>query len=226
MKKFLTLLLVLAMVLSCGVTAFADETEVADEDVLVIAPAPDYTGKTVILHTNDMHGAIDGYAKIAALKASYEAKGAQVILVDAGDYIQGTTNVSFSKGATAIELMNLTGYDIVTLGNHEFDYGYANLVEILAEAEFEVISNVKYNDAVAFTAATTVTTASGLTIGFVGLTTPETATKAHPAKIQGVTFTQGAALYADAQATIDTLDTDLVIVLGHLGIDEETAVSL
>ena len=81
-------------------------------------------GKTVILHTNDVHGAVDGYAYITALKAEYEAKGAEVILADAGDYSQGTTYVSTTKGLDAIKMMNVAGYDVATIGNHEFDYGY------------------------------------------------------------------------------------------------------
>ena len=116
-----------------------------------------------------MHGAIDGYAKVAALKADYEAKGAEVLLVDAGDFIQGTTSVSVSQGATAVELMNLAGYDLVTLGNHEFDYGMDNLKTIFAKAEFGVVAaNIKLNGAAAFDANKVVELADGTKLGVFG----------------------------------------------------------
>ena len=87
MKRILAILLAMVMVFALGVSAFADE-----EAPIVIAPAAaDMEGKTVILHTNDVHGAVAGYAYVAALKAEYEDRGAEVILVDAGDYSQGTT---------------------------------------------------------------------------------------------------------------------------------------
>ena len=86
-----------------------------------------YTGKTVIIHTNDVHGAIAGYAKVAALKADFEAQDANVILIDNGDFSQGTKYVSNSNGLAAVQLMNLAGYDISGIGNHEFDYGFEQL---------------------------------------------------------------------------------------------------
>ena len=127
MKKLLSLLLVLCLVLSLSCTAFAAGAE------------KPLDGKTVILHSNDVHGAIDLYAAMAALKADYEAQGAEVILADAGDYSQGTVYVSVNKGADAVTMMNATGYDVVTLGNHEFDYGYAQLVENMKAAKFQVL---------------------------------------------------------------------------------------
>lgn len=107
MRKFLSVLLAMAMVLSLTVTSFAADTA-ADAKA-------EMAGKTVILHTNDVHGAVEGYAYIAQLKADYEAKGAEVILVDAGDFSQGTTYVSSTKGADAVTMMNAAGYDVVTL---------------------------------------------------------------------------------------------------------------
>ena len=131
MKKLLSLFLVLALAFSLCVGVLADETTAAEPSD---ETAGELAGQIVILHTNDVHGAIDGYAKVAALKADYEAKGGEVLLFDAGDFIQGTTSVSLSQGATAVELMNLAGYDLVTLGNHEFDYGMDNLKTIFAKA--------------------------------------------------------------------------------------------
>ena len=128
-KKLLSLLLAFVLVFALCGTAFAAD-----------ATAGEMAGQVVILHTNDVHGAIDGYAKIAAMKASYEAKGAYVLLMDAGDYSQGTTKVSVSKGANAVALMNLAGYDVAALGNHEFDYGYDQLKANLGSAKFAVVA--------------------------------------------------------------------------------------
>ena len=113
-NKLIALLLALVMLLALPAMAAEFPKEIG-------ALAEDYTGKTVILHTNDVHGAIEDYAKAAKLKQDLQAKGAEVLLVDAGDFSQCSPYVSLSKGASAVELMNAAGYDIVTLGNHEFD---------------------------------------------------------------------------------------------------------
>ena len=117
----------------------------------------DLDGKIVILHTNDVHGAIAGYAQVAQVKADYEARGADVLLFDAGDYIQGDPSVSISQGATAIELMNLAGYDLAGIGNHEFDYGYENLMAILDEAEFDIVCANAFKDGEALSPTTSPT---------------------------------------------------------------------
>lgn len=224
-KKLLAGVLSMSMVFSLSATAWAEE-ETETEEIIPYVVEGDYSGETIILHSNDVHGSITGYAAMTALKADYEAAGAEVIMVDAGDFIQGTTYVSTSQGATAVELMNIAGYDVVTLGNHEFDYGYENLVTILEDAEFAVVNtNILYNDEAAFDGSTVITTEGGLTIGFFGVETPETATKAHPAKIQGVTFLAEDEMYAAAQAEVDALTEegcDLIIGLVHLGVDGES----
>ena len=216
--KLLALALSLALLLSLAVPVCAAET--------TTSTTKDLTGHIVILHTNDVHGGIAGYAKLAAVKESYTASGAYTLLVDAGDYIQGDPTVSASQGKTAIELMNSTGYDAATVGNHEFDYGYANLKTISAQANFPILAtNVRYNGATAFDSHTIFTAANGKKIGVFGLETPETATKAHPAKIQGVTFVGGQDMMKLAQTEVDTLKAagcDYVICLGHLGIDAES----
>ena len=218
MKKLLSLFLVIALAFTLCVGVLAEEP--------AAEPAGEMAGQIVILHTNDVHGAIDGYAKVAALKAEYEAKGAEVLLMDAGDYIQGTTSVSVSKGATAVELMNLAGYDLATLGNHEFDYGMDNLQTILEKAEFGVVAaNIQLNGKAAFDANKVFELADGTKVGVFGLATPETATKANPAMIKGVTFLAGDELYACAEEQVKALTEagcDYIICLGHLGIDSES----
>ena len=223
-KKLLSLLLAVAMAFSLTVPAVAAEGDDAQAAPYVV-PA-DLSGEIVLLHTNDVHGAIGTYAKVAALKDALEEKGAYVLLMDAGDFIQGDPAVSTSEGASAVELMNLTGYDVAAPGNHEFDYGYANLKELAGTAQFPIVAaNVLYEGAVAFQANTIFTTDAGVKIGVFGLDTPETATKAHPAKIAGVTFLAGDELAKCAQEQVDALKAegcDYIVCLGHLGIDDES----
>ena len=218
MRKFLSVLLAMAMVLSLTVTSFAADTA-ADAKA-------EMAGKTVILHTNDVHGAVEGYAYIAQLKADYEAKGAEVILVDAGDFSQGTTYVSTTKGADAVTMMNAAGYDVVTLGNHEFDYGYAQLKENMSKAKFKVVCADVFNEdgTPIFDASYTYTTKSGVKVGFFGMETPETQTKANPALIKGLTFADKDAFTKAAADQVAALkDADVVICLAHLGVDAESA---
>lgn len=225
MRKFLSVLLAMAMVLSLTVTGFAIEDTAAATDAETKTEAT-MAGKTVILHTNDVHGAVNGYACIAALKADYEAKGAEVILVDAGDFSQGTTYVSVTKGADAVTMMNAAGYDVVTLGNHEFDYGYAQLKENMSKAKFKVVCADVFNEngTPIFDANYTYTTKSGVKVGFFGMETPETQTKANPALIKGLTFaTDDAFTKAAADQVAALKDADVVICLAHLGIDAESA---
>ena len=217
MKKLLSLLLVLCLVLSLSCTAFAAGAE------------KPLDGKTVILHSNDVHGAIDLYAAMAALKADYEAQGAEVILADAGDYSQGTVYVSVNKGADAVTMMNATGYDVATIGNHEFDYGYAQLAENMKAAKFKVLcADVLGADGKTIFDANTIIEKGGVKIGFFGLETPEAQTKANPKLIQGLKFLAGAdgkELYNCAAAQVADLKAkgaDLVVCLAHLGVDESS----
>ena len=213
MRKVLALLLSVVMTLTLLVSsAWADE------------PKP-LNGKTVILHTNDVHGSIELYAKVAAMKGDYEAQGAQVILADAGDYSQGTVYVSVNKGKDAVTMMNAAGYDVATIGNHEFDYGYAQLKSNLNSAGFKVVcANVLQDGSPVFDAYTMINK-GGVQVAFVGLETPEAQTKANPALIQGLTFLAGDEMYAAVQTQVDaarTAGADIVIVLTHLGVDSSS----
>ena len=213
MRKVLALLLSVVMTLTLLVSsAWADEPKPLD-------------GKTVILHTNDVHGSIELYAKVAAMKGDYEAQGAKVILADAGDYSQGTVYVSVNKGKDAVTMMNAAGYDVATIGNHEFDYGYAQLKTNLESAKFEVVcANVLQDGSPVFDAYTMINK-GGVQVAFVGLETPEAQTKANPALIQGLTFLAGDEMYAAVQTQVDAARTDgadIVIVLTHLGVDSSS----
>lgn len=225
MRKFLSVLLAMAMVLSLTVTGFAIEDTATTREPEVMTEEATMAGKTVILHTNDVHGAIAGYAYITALKADYEAKGAEVILVDAGDYSQGTSYVSVTKGLDAIEMMNAASYDVVTLGNHEFDYGYTQLKDNMTKAKFKVLCADVFNadGTPIFDANYTYTTKSGVKVGFFGMETPETQTKANPTKIKGLTFATNDAFTKAAADQVEALkDADVVICLAHLGVDGES----
>ncbi|MBE6951476.1 MAG: hypothetical protein E7451_09105 [Ruminococcaceae bacterium] len=192
---------------------------------------------TVVYYTNDVHTYIDGeisYDNLAWLKQNTDA--ADVLLVDAGDAIQGTAYGSMDKGETIIRLMNAAGYDVATLGNHEFDYGMTGAMNAIAWAQFPYVSANFYHEKDGIVGDSVLDaykvfeTANGLKIAFVGLTTPESFTKSTPAYFQdengnyiyGIAGgTDGAALYAAAQAAIDAAseEADIVIALGHLGDD-------
>ena len=210
MKKFVSLFLSLVMAFTLVVpTAWADEPK-------------EMTGKTVILHSNDVHGAIERYAYMAALRDEYKGKGAEVILADAGDYSQGTAYVSITKGENAFDMMNAVGYDVATIGNHEFDYGWEQLKANADKATFKIVcADVLEGGATIFD-PNTIIEKGGVKIGFFGMQTPEAQTKANPALIQGLTFLAGKDLYDCAQAQVDALETagaDVIICLSHLGVD-------
>ena len=207
------------------VLAVTEEAPAATEEAVEEKGA--MSGKTVILHSNDVHGAVEGYAYMAAQKKAFEELGADVIVVDAGDFSQGTVYVSANKGAAAIDLMNQAAYDVATLGNHEFDYGYAQLMNNLEKAAFRTVCAdvVVTETGATILPATAVVEKNGLKVGFFGMETPETATKVNPALITEISFQTFDNMYASAQSAINELKetADIVIGLTHLGVDEESA---
>ena len=229
LKQLFAMLLALILIVATGVTHVQVHAEDLSADVRTILNIPmDLSGKTIIIHTNDIHGAISRYAYVASLRDNLKGRGADVILVDAGDFSQGTPYVSTTKGLDAITMMNAAGYDFVTLGNHEFDYGYDQLRSNLNFAKFKVLcANILNPDGNnLFTPNAIYTGSSGLRIGFFGMETPETRTKVNPSMIKGLNFLNKSDNYVCAQAQVDELKTqgaDLVICLSHLGVDEESA---
>lgn len=226
-----------------GVTAAASAMAAAVPQ----ASAGFLTGKdaaVTILYTNDVHTYIDNkspkltYAAIAAMKQGYVDEGKPVLLVDAGDHIQGTAYGSMDDGATIIELMNEAGYDIATLGNHEFDYGMARAKAIIKEADFPYVSCnwVDLRTGLRVLPAVKLFPAGGKWIAFVGITTPESFTKSTPAYFMNAKQTKyiydilggddGRKLYNAVQKAIDkakTLGADIIIGLGHLGVDPSSS---
>lgn len=241
-KKILSLLLSLAMVASLAAPAMAaelpagwtpaDGARTAGSDVITI------------LHTNDAHTYINNISKIGAEEtevlglrystvAGYKASLENVLLVDAGDHVQGTVYGAEDRGETIIKLMAAAGYDVATLGNHEFDYtmdGTKNIVE-WAKGSFPYVScNFFYKDEPVLEPYK-VFEVAGKKVAFVGITTPESITKSTPKyfmdedgnyvySIAG--GTDGAALYAAVQTAIDAAakEADYVIALGHMGVDD------
>ena len=226
MRKTFAILLALMLVLSLAVPAAATQTQTS-EDI-------------AILYTNDVHTYIDGplsYDVIAAVKTELQKQYKHVLLVDAGDHVQGTAYGSMDKGETVIKLMNAAGYDLATLGNHEFDYGMEGCQQIQQWAEFPYVSCNFYEEADGVRGENVLPSYQIFELGqeklaIVGITTPESFTKSTPAYFQdengnyiyGISGGEdGAALYADVQTAIDQAVAEgatKVVALGHLGDDK------
>ena len=249
-KKLLALLLALSMALSLTVTAFAEDesaadgtapaeetTETAGEETAAAADETGSAGGVTVLYTNDIHTYITKdltYSKVAAYKDSLE----NVLLVDAGDHIQGTAYGSMDKGATIAQLMNAAGYDLATLGNHEFDYGMDGCMAAIEAADFPYVSCNFYHEANGVAGENVLDSykvfeVGGVKIAFIGITTPESFTKSTPSYFQdengnyiyGIAGgADGEALYTTVQNAIDaaSAEADYVIALGHLGVDESS----
>ena len=220
MRKLLSCLLALALLLG-GLAAYAEEP-VAANDV-------------VILYTNDVHCAIDdsiGYAGLAAYKKAFEKAGYDVLLADNGDAVQGGPVGTLSKGEYVIDLMNAVGYDVATIGNHEFDYGMDQFMALAEKASFPYVSaNFTDLEGNPVLSPYVILEAGGRRIAFVGASTPETFTKSTPTYFQNeqgeyiYDFCQGedgVRLYEAVQKAVDAAreeGAEFVVVLSHLGID-------
>lgn len=247
-KKALSVLLSLALLLSAlgGCTAKPEPPPAPEPPVSSGEPAPDSTpddahrDDIAILYTNDTHTYIDGplsYDTVAALKQELEQQYAHVLLVDAGDHLQGTAYGSMDEGKTITALMNAAGYDAATLGNHEFDYGMFNCLRTVDDAQFPYLSCNFYamengvrgenvlDGFACFPCGDEV-------VAFVGITTPEAFEPAYfmdDNRNPLYNFSggaDGAALYADVQKAIDEAQAagaTKVIALGHIGNDYVTS---
>ena len=194
----------------------------------------------VVLYTNDVHCAVDtgiGYAGLAAMEKAYRNAGADVVLADCGDAIQGEPIGTISKGAYIIDIMNELGYDVAAIGNHEFDYGAERFLELAEQAKFPYVAcNFHHIDSgETVVDAYKLIEAGGVQIAFVGIATPETLTSSAPANFQDETgafifsFDQkkdGTQLYASVQTAVDDArenGADYVVALSHLGNMAENA---
>lgn len=242
-SKIIALFLVLALLLSvftaCGdisETALPTETPVISDVPSSIVADDGKSEDIVILYTNDVHTYIDGplsYDVVAAIKQELAQQYAHVLLVDAGDHIQGTAYGSMDEGRTITELMNAAGYDVATLGNHEFDYGMFGCMRTIDKAQFSYVSCNFYNEADGVRGENVlpgfVTFPCGdEVIAFVGITTPESFEPAYFLDENGNCIyniaggADGSALYADVQQAINDAQAagaTTVIALGHVGND-------
>ena len=216
MKKLLSLLLALCMLLTC-VTVMAESA-----DAITVN----------ILHTNDIHGAgitkptekMIRYSQIATMKKSFE----NAILVEGGDYTQGTAYVALTDGLAVINAMRLAGYDVATLGNHEFTAYRSHFITSLVSETGEglvgspvaVVANNVYGEPVLETQPKVfIVEREGVKIGFFGLATPTTLTTGNPAVNVGITIGNICDASKAAVEELKAQGAEIIVCLAHLGYD-------
>jgi len=209
MKKIFSILISISLILGTLTSVLAD-----DKDI-------------VIFYENDVHCATDGYAKLSALRNAEAAEGDYVGIVSAGDFVQGGGVGTVSEGKYLIDIMNKIGYDAVTLGNHEFDYGMPRMFELMVMLEADVVSSnfVTLSDNKSVFNPYTIITYGDTDIAYIGITTPESLTKTSPVTFMNENdefiygFSQSA-VYEPVQKSIDAAKAegaDVIIALSHLG---------
>lgn len=195
-----------------GGPAAADVRETAGEAL---------SGKTVILHSNDVHGAVDGYAKIASIKKDLEADGAEVVVADAGGYSDETPTDDSFDAIDGFRMMRVAGYNVATFGESEFARGYEGLRNDISGAKIRLIcANALKDDKTIVNPDYIYETAARKKIGFIGLTSP--------ASCDGIEFLSGDDLYACAKSEVESVrnsGADTVIVLSYLGDGSGSGVS-
>ena len=213
-KRLLSCIVCICMVLcSLNAVAFAKDSETI-----------------VILYENDVHCAVEGYSKLAAMKNELKSEYEYVGVVSSGDFVQGGTLGAVSKGEYIVELMNLVGYDAIAPGNHEFDYTISRLTELyeLSETKYISCNFAKIGEEKTYFEPYTIVSYGDVDIAYIGIITPETITSARPSQFRNengeiiYTFNESR-LYELVQESIDeaTEDgADYVIALSHIGYDE------
>lgn len=214
-KRRIGLLLTLVMLLTVFLSGFAG-VYAAEEPVHI-----------VIAHTNDMHGRIEegdydgiGLAKISALMEELRAENDNVLLFDAGDALHGQPIATIFEGSSMLEIMNMVGYDLMTPGNHDFNYGKERLLELAGMADFDIVSaNIYTETGETFIEPYKIFEIEGVKVGVFGLSTPETKFKSHPNNTIGLEFKDPS---ETAQMMVDELEdeVDVIVALVHLGLDE------
>ena len=191
------------------------------------------TKDTIVLYTNDVHCAIDDYSKFAAYREQLEQEGHKVIVVDAGDAIQGEAIGSLTEGSAIIDLMKAAEYDFAVAGNHEFDYGMETFLKLAGQdADFQYLGSnfIDLRTQSSVFPSYQIVTIGEEDIAFIGISTPESYTKSTPTYFQDENgndiygFAQDN-FYGIIQTAIDAAVTegaDRVIAVGHLGITGTT----
>lgn len=212
--------------------------------ILILAPFSDYaeSGEIVILHTNDVHATFEnglGYAGVSALEKDMNAEYGEenVVLVDAGDAIQGGPMGTLTKGEYVIALMNAVGYDIFAIGNHEFDYGILRLNELIEKLDAEVISSnfIKIDTGKPVFKNYVIEEYQGTKVAYIGIITPQSFTSSNPNNFRDkngkdiYSFCEdstGESLYKNVQTSIDDAieeGADYIIAVAHLGMEKSAA---
>ena len=217
MKKRITAIVLCALLVIC---VFPTETFAAQnkEDI-------------VILYENDVHCAVEGYSKLAAMKKELLETYDHVGVVSGGDYIQGTSLGAISRGQYIIDLMNLVGYDAVTLGNHEFDYRMERLSELVDMMNTKPVSCNFGNigEMTSYFEPYSIVSYGDVDVAYIGITTPSTITTSSPSQFKDsngeymFTF-HPTDLYAVVQKNIDAAKAagaEYVIALSHIGYAED-----
>lgn len=215
MKK-LTALLMAAILAVCAAVLPA----AAEENAQQI----DLTGHIVILHTGDAHGQADtnlGYSRAAYAKDTLESAGATVLLLDSGDALHGMPFANISEGESIVRLMDEAGYDAMTAGSHDFEYGADRLCELAEQAEFPILAgNVMKEDGSSLLPGSMVVEINSVKFGIFSLVTPETAHAVAPDNLTGLTFEDPVETARAAVASLEAENCTLIIALTHLGMEE------
>ncbi|MCW4013146.1 MAG: 5'-nucleotidase C-terminal domain-containing protein, partial [Candidatus Bathyarchaeota archaeon] len=215
-----------------AVEAVVPAAPAVDEDVMVKSNDGQKNFYLYVVHTNDVHGRIEadpgvGYANLATLVNMGRSVTNKNLLLDAGDVSHGTLLTNLFEGETAAVLLDMLGYDAVVPGNHDFNYGKERLIEAAKIAEqysdLRVLAaNVLDEQGKMVFQPYQLYYFDGFTVGVIGATTPDTETKTHPKNVEGLSFMSDEVVYG-AQAMVDEVRdrADYVIVLAHLGLDED-----
>lgn len=232
-KQITAILLALIMSFCMLCLAGCSQNSSGTDDTDTAAEETAASGDIVVLFTSDVHCGVDqgwGYAGLEQIRNTLEAKGDQVLMVDNGDAIQGEAIGTLSSGKAVAELMDKAGYDVAIPGNHEFDYGMENFLEIAGNSTFPYICCNLMKDGATVLEPYMVFDKGGKKIAFIGVTTPRTITSSTPKYFQDENgnfiydFLQadktGQAVYDAIQKSADNAraeGADYVILLGHLG---------
>ncbi len=217
-RKMLVALVVISMLLTSASFVFAQ-----DDELISIS----------IFHTNDIHSRVEetdssiGYAKLASLVAEHREKKQNVLLLDAGDTLHGENIANLVEGESIVSIMNSVGYDAMTSGNHDFNYGQNRLIELSDMADYPILgANALKEDGGSLLQEYEIFELEGVKVGVLGLISPETAFKTHPNNVVGINFEDPILV---AKSLVDQIrqEVDILIVLGHLGDEgEDTSIKL
>ncbi len=217
-KRVTSLVLVALLILSSFSFAFADETEITT---------------ITIIHTNDIHGRIEedsynnvmGLAKIAALIKEAKEANPNTLVLDAGDVLHGMPIVNISKGENALNVLEAAGYDYMTIGNHDFNYGKERLFELRDMSKIGMLcANILDEEGKPVFTPYTIEEMGEIKIGIFGLATPETMYKTSPLNVEGLTFADPVEISKEMVEELSD-QTDVIIALAHIGLDESSVIT-